>query len=358
MRIGSSLVLIALGAILKFAVSASVSGISLATVGVVLMVVGIVGLVISMVMANTARRTDVVHHSACEDYAEPLPREDLRGAAYEWPVRVDRDLSHEQGMDMHVLGGLVTRQGRRFLASTSLVAVGLVLGAEAGQASSGNADNITFCHATHSVSNPYVVITTDPAGIIKAGHGDHAGPVFNPEGGRQQPPWGDVIPAFDYSKSGKTPAGHFAGLNLRAGQSLLDGSCQFPRSAGAAETVPPGQGTTPADPQKDDTKADTKTDGTTKDDTKTGDTPGVIAPPSAPNKDLLRLATPVASPVTTGSPLPELVLGRRSDLTWDSAASPILALTGFETIPLALSGVILLGFGAVLTAAGRRSIRQ
>jgi len=52
------------------------------------------------------------------------------------------------------------------------------------------------------------------------------------------------------------------------------------------------------------------------------------------------------------------VLGRRSDLTWDSAASPALALTGFETIPLALSGVILLGFGAVLTAAGRRSIRQ
>ena len=79
MRIGSSLVLIALGAILKFAVTASVSGISLAMVGVVLMVVGLVGLMISMVMANTARRTDVVHHSTREGYPEPLPREDLRG---------------------------------------------------------------------------------------------------------------------------------------------------------------------------------------------------------------------------------------------------------------------------------------
>jgi len=42
------LVLIAIGAILKFAVTTSVSGISLSTVGVVLMVVGIAGLVISL----------------------------------------------------------------------------------------------------------------------------------------------------------------------------------------------------------------------------------------------------------------------------------------------------------------------
>ena len=78
MRIGSSLVLIALGAILKFAVTTTVSGISLPMVGVVLMVVGIAGLVISLVMANTARRTDVVHHSARADYVEPLAPGDPR----------------------------------------------------------------------------------------------------------------------------------------------------------------------------------------------------------------------------------------------------------------------------------------
>ena len=71
MRIGSSLVLIAIGAILKFAVTTSVSGIDLSTVGVVLMVVGVAGLVISLVMANTARRTDVVHHSTQEGYTDP-----------------------------------------------------------------------------------------------------------------------------------------------------------------------------------------------------------------------------------------------------------------------------------------------
>ena len=78
MRIGSSLVLIAIGAILKFAVTTSVSGISLSMVGVVLMVVGIAGLVISLVLANTARRTDVVHRTVREAYTEPLPPEDPR----------------------------------------------------------------------------------------------------------------------------------------------------------------------------------------------------------------------------------------------------------------------------------------
>jgi uncharacterized membrane protein len=75
MRIGSSLVLIAIGAILKFAVTTTVSGISLSTVGVVLMVVGVAGLVISIILASTARRTDVVHHQGADDYTQP-PRRD------------------------------------------------------------------------------------------------------------------------------------------------------------------------------------------------------------------------------------------------------------------------------------------
>jgi len=75
MRIGSSLVLIAIGAILKFALTTSVSGINLSTVGVILMVVGIAGLVISLVLASTARRTD---HTAREDYVEPPSGDDPR----------------------------------------------------------------------------------------------------------------------------------------------------------------------------------------------------------------------------------------------------------------------------------------
>lgn len=62
MGIGTSIFLIALGAILKFAVHASISGVSLQTVGVILMVVGVLGLVLSLVFMSTwtRRRRDVV----------------------------------------------------------------------------------------------------------------------------------------------------------------------------------------------------------------------------------------------------------------------------------------------------------
>jgi Na+/melibiose symporter-like transporter len=61
MGIGTSIFLIALGAILKFAVTASVAGISIATVGVILMVVGVIGLVASLIWASMAgRRREVV----------------------------------------------------------------------------------------------------------------------------------------------------------------------------------------------------------------------------------------------------------------------------------------------------------
>jgi hypothetical protein len=56
MGIGTSIFLIAVGAILKFAVTASVSGLKLATVGVILMVVGIVGLLISLIVLMQAQR--------------------------------------------------------------------------------------------------------------------------------------------------------------------------------------------------------------------------------------------------------------------------------------------------------------
>jgi beta-lactamase regulating signal transducer with metallopeptidase domain len=64
MGIGTSIFLIALGAILRFAVTATVSGISIATVGTILLIVGIVGLLISLlymtIWADRTRRGAVV----------------------------------------------------------------------------------------------------------------------------------------------------------------------------------------------------------------------------------------------------------------------------------------------------------
>ena len=56
MGLGTSIFLIAIGAILKFAVTATVSGIQLATVGVILIVAGAIGLLISLVWIMQADR--------------------------------------------------------------------------------------------------------------------------------------------------------------------------------------------------------------------------------------------------------------------------------------------------------------
>jgi hypothetical protein len=76
MRIGASLVLIALGAILKFAVTKPVSGVNLQTVGVILMVVGAIGLVITLVLMTTRRRTDIIHRQSGTTYVTPSDQVD------------------------------------------------------------------------------------------------------------------------------------------------------------------------------------------------------------------------------------------------------------------------------------------
>jgi uncharacterized protein DUF6458 len=51
MAIGTSMVLIAVGAILRYAVTVSWDAVDLQTVGVILMIVGIVGLAVSLILA-------------------------------------------------------------------------------------------------------------------------------------------------------------------------------------------------------------------------------------------------------------------------------------------------------------------
>ena len=56
MYIGTSIFMIALGAILKFAVTATVAGFSIQTAGVILIVAGVVGLVVSLFLYSQAER--------------------------------------------------------------------------------------------------------------------------------------------------------------------------------------------------------------------------------------------------------------------------------------------------------------
>jgi hypothetical protein len=49
MGLGTSLILIAVGAILRFAVSVTTSGFNLHTIGIILMIIGAIGLVLSLI---------------------------------------------------------------------------------------------------------------------------------------------------------------------------------------------------------------------------------------------------------------------------------------------------------------------
>jgi Domain of unknown function (DUF6458) len=64
MYIGTSIFLIALGAVLRYAVTATVEGFDLATAGLILMIVGAIGLIISLFFmtawSDRRRRGDAV----------------------------------------------------------------------------------------------------------------------------------------------------------------------------------------------------------------------------------------------------------------------------------------------------------
>lgn len=68
MRIGSSIFLIALGAILAFAIDGSmVSFIDLHLVGYILMIVGVIGLIVSLVLAAPRRQARVTESRSAVD---------------------------------------------------------------------------------------------------------------------------------------------------------------------------------------------------------------------------------------------------------------------------------------------------
>lgn len=78
MGIGTSIFLIAVGAILRYAVTDAIEGVDLTTVGLILMIVGVVGLLISLLYATIWSRP--------RDVAAPVDR------PVERPVVRDREI--------------------------------------------------------------------------------------------------------------------------------------------------------------------------------------------------------------------------------------------------------------------------
>ena len=76
MYIGTSIFLIALGAILRYAVTGTVSGIDIQTAGLILLIVGVLGLILSLLMASvwSDRRRRPASDDVVEErrYREPV----------------------------------------------------------------------------------------------------------------------------------------------------------------------------------------------------------------------------------------------------------------------------------------------
>ena len=77
MTIGSSVFLLAVGAILRYAVADSIEGVDLAVVGLILMIAGVIGLVAGIFMTLAARRRyaypEEPHPGDRYAYREPPP---------------------------------------------------------------------------------------------------------------------------------------------------------------------------------------------------------------------------------------------------------------------------------------------
>jgi hypothetical protein len=72
MGIGTSIFLIAVGAILYFAVNAHVSGLDISTVGLILMICGGIGLIISLFLLSSYRRSVPPDRTVVRDREPPV----------------------------------------------------------------------------------------------------------------------------------------------------------------------------------------------------------------------------------------------------------------------------------------------
>ena len=140
---------------------------------------------------------------------------------------------------------------RKLMAVLTLVVCSLFLVRSPAMAEGGNADKVTICHRTNSVTNPYVQITVDRHavdGVKNQGadhYGQHTGSVFDPTLKAMKIKWGDIVPPV---------AGFHEGLNwTEAGISIYKNGCKVATSPTTTTTETTVVTPTTETPTKTDT---------------------------------------------------------------------------------------------------------
>ena len=74
MTIGASLFLIAVGAVLKFAITATISGVDIGVIGIILMIVGVLGLILGLALVFRSRSDADLVERQTTTYRDDRPR--------------------------------------------------------------------------------------------------------------------------------------------------------------------------------------------------------------------------------------------------------------------------------------------
>ncbi|MBX7110391.1 MAG: hypothetical protein K1X87_00910 [Dehalococcoidia bacterium] len=136
------------------------------------------------------------------------------------------------------IGGRATAPS---LLGMSMMAFALIGGAALHPASA-QTDQVTLCHRTDSVTNPYVRITVSTSAVVSEGHSGHLGVVATSQAQAESikasgQMWGDIIPPLP------NVVGLEGGLNWDAGKAVYYNNCGYPMGTPTATATLTGTAT-------------------------------------------------------------------------------------------------------------------
>jgi hypothetical protein len=120
---------------------------------------------------------------------------------------------------------------RRFAVVVSALAALMLVWTGTALAQEGGSDKVDLCHATHSATNPFVLISVDDDGAYNG----HLATSSGGAAGADHQDAEDIIPPFVWSGDGQTYSQNWDA----EGQAIFNAGCEVPASGGGPGGNPP-----------------------------------------------------------------------------------------------------------------------